>query len=120
MENNQFVVYSDTEKLFWSDNFGWSDLGFATKTNVNNSGGPVIGRWIGIVEAKSLPFADTQDMIATEDDRKAEMFLRIKISEHYLQDCQCDLNDDGFGYCYAAQWLEGVIESAQVLRDFSD
>ena len=123
MENkmeNQFVVYSDLAKLFWSDDFGWSDLGFATKTNIHDSGGPVIGRWVGVEEAKNLPFVDTQEMILTESDRKAESFLRIGISEHYLQECNCNLVGDGYGYCYASQWLEGVIESEQVLRDLLD
>lgn len=116
-KKSRFVVYSDYEKLWWRDDFGWSDLGFATKTSGNNSGGPVIGRWVSIEEAKGLPFADTQEMIQTEADRKVEAILRMGIAEHYLNECQCDLTDGGFGFCYAAQWLEGVTESEDVLRD---
>ena len=61
---------------------------------------------------------DTQE--TTESNRKAEKLLRVGIAAHDLKQCPCDLSDGGLGYCYAGQWLEGVIDSEQVLFDLAD
>jgi len=43
--------------------------------------------------------------------------LKEQIEEHCKGKCNCDLQEGGYGLCYAGQWLEGVIDSLQVIKD---
>jgi len=51
---------------------------------------------------------------------KAFDLLRDGLSKHASNKCTCDLTDGGQGLCYAAQWLESVITSEQVIKDLTN
>jgi len=53
-----------------------------------------------------------------QEDHAREL-LRNKLIDHELKTCDCDLKDHGFGFCYAQQWLEGIISSKMVIQDFN-
>ena len=53
-------------------------------------------------------------------DELAGDLLREQIEEHEQGKCNCDLTDEGYGLCYAGQWLEGCITSEQVVSDLGN
>lgn len=57
--------------------------------------------------------------INKDPDFKAFDLLRDALSLHASNKCTCDLTDGGQGLCYAAQWLEGVTTSEQVIKDLT-
>jgi len=56
-------------------------------------------------------------LIYTNKDRIAYNLLKDQIKEHAKSKCKCDLIEGGNGFCYAGQWLEGIIDSSQVIKD---
>jgi len=50
-------------------------------------------------------------------DKIAYSLLKESIKRHDENKCECDLTEGGSGLCYACQWLEGIIDSSQVIKD---
>jgi len=50
-------------------------------------------------------------------DKITEAILDDDIVKHEHEQCNCDLTDDGYGLCFAGQYVERIITSEQVLQD---
>lgn len=60
------------------------------------------------------------EMKEIQFDKKelVNLLLCEEIEKHNKGKCRCDLTEGGYGLCYAAQWLEGIVTSEQVLKDY--